>query len=84
MVLTCKDQALHSGFANDGHHVIGVEVGGVEEGGRLIPEAPLLVREGVRREVDEAVVLKLVPRELTRCREGQIHRRPTFPEESWA
>ena len=40
----------------------------------LVPVAPLLVGEGVHREVQEAVELELVPAELPRARHGAVGR----------
>jgi hypothetical protein len=63
-MLAGQNQALHPTVARGADDLISIKVGGVEECGRLIPIAPLTVRECVYGEMEKAVELELMPCEL--------------------
>src|SRR5216683_2874683 len=73
-MLACEDQTPHTRVARGFHDLIGSEVRGVEDGGRLVAVAPLLVCERIDGEVQEAVELHLVPAQLA-CRGERPERR---------
>ena len=74
VVLGGEDEALQARRLRRADDLVGVEVGRVEDRRGLVPVAPLLVGEGVHREVQEAVDLELVPAELPRARHGAVGR----------
>ena len=75
VVLGSEDQSLHAGVSRDRGPLARVERGRIEGRLGLVTVAPLLVGEGIHREVDEAVELALVPGELPRCRDRVKRRR---------
>ena len=70
VVLRGDDQPFHAGVARDPGPLPRVERRRVEHALGLVAVAPLLVGERVHREMDEAVELALVPRELARRWDG--------------
>src|SRR5437667_1375615 len=69
MVLAGEDQSLHPAALGGAHDLVCVKIGGIEHRRRLVPVAPLAIRERVHGEMQETVELELVPGELTGSRE---------------
>src|SRR5207247_11316506 len=61
VVLAGENQSFHPAVARGTDDLVGVEIGRVEDRGRLVAVAPLAVRERVHGEMEEAVELELVP-----------------------
>ena len=61
VVLRCEDQSLEVGILNDLDQCVGIEIRRVEQLGRLVTIAPLLIGECVDCKMHKCVLLHLVP-----------------------
>jgi len=66
VVFRREDQQLHARLLAHPGPLVGVEVGGVEDPGVLLPIAPLPPGKRVHAEVDEASELEFLPSHLRR------------------
>lgn len=69
-----EDDALHAAGFERGDDGIGIEVGGIEDGGVFVAVAPLEIGEGVDGEVEEGGGFHALPAELARGGQGTERR----------
>ena len=74
VMLGGDDHALDARVFHHAHPLRRIKRAGIEHLRRLITMPPLFIRKRVGAEVDEASELHLLPRELTRGRQGQDRR----------
>ncbi len=63
-MLAGEHHAPQPGLLDRADDLVGVEIGGVEDLFRLIAVAPFPIGEGIDGEVDEGILLELVPGQL--------------------